>query len=304
MQTRNSETAAILQILIAGILWGLVGPLVKLMELSGSTAEVTSFIRMGFACCIMGGITVLKFGWKSFRVSKRIFIACVALGVISNGIYNVIYTMAITYAGIAVSAVLLNTAPLFTILFSIVLFREKATALKVGALAINILGCSLTATGGQFDLETVSLIGILCGVGSGLTYGVAAIITRLAGIGANTYVMSTYSYLFAAITIGLLFQPWNYPAAFNGSVIGYGFILALIPTSLAYLLYYKGVLKIRETSKVPVIASVEMIATALISVTFFGEYLSPLAIIGIGLVIVSIAMMSLKTTRTKTTHPR
>ena len=52
-------------------------------------------------------------------------------------------------------------------------------------------------------------------------------------------------------------------------------LLALIPTSLAYLLYYKGILKMKETSKVPIIASVEMIATAIISVAFFGEYFVP-----------------------------
>ena len=45
----NQETIAMLQILAAGTLWGLVGPLVKLMELNGSTAASTSFIRMTMA---------------------------------------------------------------------------------------------------------------------------------------------------------------------------------------------------------------------------------------------------------------
>ena len=293
-QTASTETAAVLQILSAGLLWGLVGPLVKLMELNGSTAASTSFIRMGFAFLIMGAFTVMRFGPRSLIIDKKTLIACAALGVVSNGIYNVIYTMAIANAGMAVSAVLLNTAPIFTTICSVILFREGVSLLKVVALVINVIGCSLAATGGQFDVATVSLLGIACGIGSGFTYGMAAIITRIAGSSTNTYVMSTYSYLFALITITVLFQPWSCPDSYNPATIGYGFLLALVPTSLAYLLYYKGILKMRETSKVPIIASVEMVATAVISVIFFGEHLSPIAIAGIGMVIASIALMNLK----------
>ncbi len=290
----NQETIAMLQILAAGTLWGLVGPLVKLMELNGSTAASTSFIRMTMAFLIMGAITVAKFGLPALKVSKRTLAACAVLGIVSNGVYNVIYTMAIANAGIAVSAVLLNTAPIFTTVFSMLIFHEGISLLKVVALCINVVGCSLAATGGQFDLATVSLLGIACGIGSGFTYGMAAIITRLAGSGTSTYVMSTYSYLFAALAITVLFQPWNCPESYNAATIGYGFVLALVPTSFAYLLYYKGILKMRETSKVPIIASVEMVATAIISVAFFGEYLSPAAIAGIALVIASIALMNVR----------
>ena len=122
----------------------------------------------------------------------------------------------------------------------------------------------------------------------------AAIITRIAGSATNTYAMSAYSYLFATISVLILFQPWTCPESYNAATIAYGFLLALIPTSLAYLLYYKGILKMKETSKVPIIASVEMIATAIISVAFFGEHLSPAAIFGIMLVVASIALMSVR----------
>ena len=287
----GKETLAILQILSAGILWGLVGPLVKMMELHGSTAASTSFIRMLFAFLIMTAFTAMKFGPKALIVDKRTLVACAVLGVVSNGIYNM---LAIANAGIAVSAVLLNTAPIFTTVFSMLVFHEGISLLKVIALCINVVGCSLAATGGQLNLETLSVLGVSCGIASGFTYGMAAIITRIAGSATNTYVMSAYSYLFATISVLILFQPWTCPESYNAATIGYGFLLALIPTSLAYLLYYKGILKMKETSKVPIIASVEMIATAIISVVFFGEHLSPAAIFGIMLVVASIALMSVR----------
>ena len=75
----GKETLAILQILSAGILWGLVGPLVKMMELHGSTAASTSFIRMLFAFLIMTAFTAMKFGPKALIVDKRTLVACAVL---------------------------------------------------------------------------------------------------------------------------------------------------------------------------------------------------------------------------------
>ncbi len=290
----NTQTRAMLNVFVAGVLWGLVGPLVKLMEINGSNAGATSFIRMVFAMIIMGAFTIWKVGPKSFKVDFKTLLCCIFLGLVCNGIYNIVYTLAIANAGIAVSAVLLNTAPIFTTIASILLFREGVSLLKVLALVVNVIGASLAATGGEFDLAVLSVFGILCGIASGFTYGMAAVVSRMAGSGTNSYVMTTYSFVFAAIAVAIISQPWQTPEAFNPAVLGYGFILALVPTSIAYLIYYKGVLAMKETSKVPIIASVEMVATALVSVTFFGETLNAVAIVGIVMVIASIAMMSIK----------
>lgn len=290
----QSQRIAAGQILIAGIMWGLVGPLVQLMQDAGSTAEATALIRMVFAFVIMGLFSLLKFGPGPFKVSGKTLLLCAFLGIVSNGLYNVVYSMAIVNAGITVSAVLLNSAPIFTILGSAILFHEGITPLKVVALGINILGCSLAATGGQLDVASVSLLGIGCGIAAAFTYGIAALFARVAGSDANSYVISTYSYLFAALGIAVFFQPWEALARVSTAAIGYGFLLALIPTSFAYLLYYKGVLALKETSKVPILASVEMVSTAIISALFFGEVLTGATILGIVLVIASIALMNTK----------
>ena len=294
MSKLGTEATATLQILLAGCLWGLVGPLIKLMEWAGSDAASTSFIRMAMAFAIMGVITLAKFGPSSFKLSRRGLVAVVVLGMFCNGVYNLVYSLAIQNAGITVSAVLLNSAPVFTVIASVIIFREGIGPRKVLALLVNIAGCCLAATHGQLDLASLSVLGILCGIASAFTYGMAAIVTRLSGPSTNAYVMSTYSYLFAAITVAIAFQPWESAALYKPEVLGFGFLLALIPTSIAYLVYYKGVLKMRETSKVPVFASVEMIATALLSAAFFGEALNAATLLGIALVIFSIGLMSLK----------
>lgn len=77
-------------------------------------------------------------------------------------------------------------------------------------------------------------------------------------------------------------------------MLGVGFLYGLIPTAVAYLLYYMGVQKIKETSKVPVISSVETLVSVSCGVLLLGETLGIVNILGIGLVLSSIALMNYK----------
>ena len=139
-------------IFIAGALWGFIGMFVKELQLAGSTPELTGFLRMVFSFVIMFVVCLTKGGLKSMKVDLRTLLTCALLGLICHGIYNVFYSLSVTTVGVSVSAVLLNIAPVFTMIFSAVLFSEKVTGIKVIAVIINVAGCILTATNGQFDL--------------------------------------------------------------------------------------------------------------------------------------------------------
>ena len=62
--------------------------------------------------------------------------------------------------------------------------------------------------------------------------------------------------------------------------------------ALAYIVYYGGMSRITETSKVPVIASVETVVAAVIGLVAFGQTLGAVKILGIALVLCSIAVMN------------
>ncbi|MDU4960089.1 MAG: DMT family transporter [Sporomusaceae bacterium] len=292
---QNAEFKGYLQIFIAGVLWGCIGPFIQLMEQHGSTFAFTSFLRMAFSFIILAVITIAKFGFPSLRVSKKTLLFCVLLGLVCHGIYNLFYSIAVTLTGVTVSAVLMNTAPVFTTIFSYFWLREKITWIKSVAMLVNITGCTLAATGGKFDVMLLSLTGVLCGIGSGFCYGMTAIIGKLAGEKSNAFVISTYSYLFAAAFLAVFMNPWGNAVALNKNVLLLGFFLALIPTAIAYLFYYQGLQKITESSKAPVIASVEAVVAAVIGVAIFGEQVSMVNISGIVLVIGSIIMMNHRT---------
>lgn len=292
---QNEEFKGYLQIFIAGVLWGCIGPFIQLMEQQGSSFAFTSFLRMAFSFIILAVITVAKFGFHSLRVSKKTLLFCALLGLVCHGIYNVFYSIAVTSTGVTVSAVLMNTAPVFTTIASYFMLREKITWIKSAAMIINILGCTLVATGGKFDVMLFPLIGVLCGIASGFCYGMTAIIGKFAGEKSNAFVISTYSYLFAAIFLVIFMNPWGKVVPLNESVLLLGFFYALIPTAIAYLFYYQGLQKVTESSKVPVIASVEAVVAAMIGVTIFSEQVDMVNITGIFLVIGSIILMNHRT---------
>lgn len=284
------ERGAVL-IFIAGCLWGSIGLFIRLMSDTGASAATISFLRMAFAFVILLVVTVIRSGISAFRVSGRTLFFSAMLGLVCHGVYNVCYSWAVVRIGVTVGAVLLNVAPVFTAILSAIFFHERITSHKCLALIINIVGCVLAATGGQFAAASLSVSGILFGVASGLCYALTAIFGKFAGEDSDPFVISTYSYLFAALFLGVFMRPWETPITLTFPIVGLGFLYALIPTAIGYLFYYQGVQQIRESSKVPVIASMETVTAAILGVLVLGEKLTVLHYLGIGIVMFSIVLM-------------
>ncbi len=74
-----------------------------------------------------------------------------------------------------------------------------------------------------------------------------------------------------------------------------GLLYALIPTVGTYFFYMKGLSCNLETSRVPVIASVETVFAALIGALAFSEPMNGAKIVGVVLVVASIIMRNVGT---------
>lgn len=151
-------------------------------------------------------------------------------------------------------------------LFSVLFFQEKVTFLKGIAVIINIIGCILTVTNGKLEIQSLALFGLLMDVGAGFLYALTAIIGRVAAKNTYPFIMSMYSYFFAAVFLGISMGVSRTEFTFNTGIFFWGFFYALITTAIGYIFYYEGLKHITESSKVPVIASVEVIVASLIGV--------------------------------------
>ena len=282
-----------LLVLAAGILWGFIGLFVKQLEACGSVPEMTAFLRMGFAWLIFLPICTAGKGLRGLRIGWKDLLFCAAQGLVCYGLFNMLYSRAVVMVGVSVGAVLLYTAPVFTLFFSVLLFREPFTPRKLAAVLLNILGCALTATGGKTDSAALSLTGILVGVGAGFCYALTPIFGHFGARRMDSRVMTLYSFFFAALFLLLRLRPWRGGLAFGGGILLWGILFALIPTVCAYFLYYRGLSGIPEPSRVPVIASVETVVAAVVGTAFYRDRLGLWGALGILLVLASIGIMNL-----------
>ncbi len=279
-----------LLIFIAGLLWGTIGIFVNELNSLGASSALTCFLRMLFAFLIMFTFAFIKHGKNFFRIDKKTLLLCAGLGLISQGFFNICYTASIKLNGMGAACVLMYSAPVFTAIASGIFFHEKISRLKIFSLALNILGCILTVTGGNIFNNSFSLTGILAGIGTGFCYGMAAIFGKAAGEKTDSLIMSAYSYFFAALFLFIFNRP-ELNSSFNIKILSTAFLFGLIPTSFAYMIYYDGIKKIKDTSRVPVIASIEPIAAVIIGMLLYNEQAGAVNFIGVAVVIFSIFMM-------------
>lgn len=300
----DSELKSFIKIFITGCLWGTIGLFVKLMEEQGSSSSYTSFLRLLFGATVLAVMTLAFDGAKAFRIGRKTLVSCILLGIVCQGIFNILYSTSISMNGMSVGSVLLYTAPIFTSITAMLLFKERLDLLKWLALLANVAGCSLTATGGDFSAASLAPLGLLVGVGAGFTYAMTAVIGRIAmEEEASPFAIATYNLFFGCLFIALVRRPWmTVEAPFGARLLLYGFLFGLIATALAYGIYFSGLSKITETSKVPVVASIELVVATVIGVFAFSESMTGIKVVGIILVLVSILLFSRKSRDQKTDH--
>lgn len=283
-------------IMLSGILWGTIGLFVKVLDAKGSTSEYTTFMRMFFAFLLLFAITLVKGGIGSFRIGRSTLISCALLGFVSMSLNNLCYTNAVSRLGMSLAAAILYMAPIFTSIQSKLLFHEKIGRSKLIALAFNVLGCVLAATGGRLSLEGVSVIGLLFGIGAAFAYSTQNIFGRLATDEASPFVVATYNFFFAAVFTLVVARPFSTIGdPFEPQLLIWGLLFGLIPTTIAYLLYFAGIQGLTETSKVPVFCSLELVVATVLGGLLFNENLPPASLAGTAMILISIMLMNRKT---------
>lgn len=290
----DNEFKSFIKIFITGCLWGTIGLFVKLMESQGSSSSYTSFLRLLFGSVLVALLALIFDGPKAFRIGPKTLISCILMGIVCQGLFNILYSSSISMNGMSVASVLMYTAPVFTSIMCMIFFKEKLTALKWFALLVNVAGCALTATGGNFSAEAIAPIGILLGIGSGLTYAMTPIFGKLSMREAGSpFAAAAYNLFFGCVFIALARRPWTtVEDPLNIHIILPGLLFGLIATALAYSFYFSGLTWIRQTSKVPVVASIELVVATIIGVFAFSEGITAVKIIGIIMVLFSILLFS------------
>ena len=278
-----------LYIIFAGILWGLIGLFTSKLSDGGMTSQDLVAIRAIGAVLVLGMIEGIK-DRTQFKIHFKDIKYFVGTGIISFVGFNWCYFTCIKECSLSVAVILLYTSPIFVVLLSSLLFKEKLTRRKVAALLLAVAGCCLV-TGIVGGLNG-SVFGIICGIGSGLFYGLYSIFGRYA---LNKYTSGTVTfYTFVLASIGAFFMCDISNIAQccqNVNIIFCTLLLIVVSTVLPFELYTKG-LKGVESGVAAILATVEPVVGVLVGIFVLGDNLSLSG--GLGVIFIIFAVFILK----------
>lgn len=281
-------------IILAGMLWGSMGIFVRKLNAAGLHSMEIVSLRSVVTAVVMG-IFLLCYRKEMFRIRIKDIWCFIGTGVFSIVFFNFCYFKTMTLASLSVAAVLLYTAPSFVMVMSFFLFGEKFTKMKVAALLLALAGCVLV-TGILSDTQSLTIAGILTGLGAGLGYALYSIFCRYAlERGYHTFTILFYTFLLAAIG-GIPLTDWKQVAdvaLFDLSGVGFAIVFALVSTVLPYLLYTAG-LQFVENGRASILASIEPVVATVFGVLLFHEKMTLTGLAGMILVLVSIVICNRK----------
>lgn len=276
----------------AAILWGILVIFVKQLDSAGlDSMEIVMLRVYGSALILVMGLLVcdkrlLKIQWKDSW-------CFVGTGVISIVFFSFCYFKNVTVSSVAVSSILMYTSPVWVTVISRFVFKEQIGKKKLAALCMAVVGCALVSgiTGG---LGTVSVEGLLLGLGSGIGYGLYSIFGRIAlEKGYHPMTVSTYTFLFACLGVLPFVSPVKLVEKMGSepAIWIWALCMALFSTCMSFTLYTVG-LKYMEAGRAAVLATLEPIVTTIVGILLYKESLSAAMVLGIVLVLSSAVMIS------------
>lgn len=279
-------------VLIAGFLWGSMGIFVRHLNKYGLDSMDIVAVRV-FGAMVVLGVFLLIYNKKFFVIRLKDIWCFVGSGIVSIVFFSYCYFTTIQIATLSIAAIMLYTAPCFVMLMSAILFKERIDARKIIALLMTFLGLVLV-TGVIYDMESISVKAILCGLGSGIGYALYSIFGRYAlERNYHTYTVSFYTFLFASIGT-LPFIKINKIATIlisNKEGILYSFGLVIFVTVVPYLTYTIG-LSYMESGVASVLATIEPVVATLIGVIIYKEEMDSFAALGVVLVLSAAVLVS------------
>lgn len=286
-----SKTRAYLYIITAAALWGLIGLFVKTLVAQGfSSIQIVALRSVASALCIT--LAICKAGLHYLRIDWRDCWLFVGTGILSLAFFNFCYFNCIQASSLAVAALLLYTAPIFVMLMSLVLFGEKFTALKGLALLLTFVGCACV-TGAFSSGLTLTLAGLVYGLGSGFGYALYSIFGKYAVRKYSSLTISAYTFYFALLATVPLAGFDSATLARIDSItvlncLGLGLLCALFP----YLLYTRGLAQV-DAGQASILATIEPFVAAIVGMLFFAEPMTFSKGIGMLLIFCSIIILNI-----------
>jgi DME family drug/metabolite transporter len=266
---------------VAACLWGTAAVGIKeLYRISDLNAFSVGFFRFGLAFPAIALTCRKRLGNVVFQVGRSEYPLLFFLG-LALAQYHICYYAAIMLVGVTLSALItLCSAPVLVAVISSIFLRQKHTPRVMLALSMALLGTGLlVGTPESLGTLNCTMVGIILSLGSALGYALVTIISRSLYTKHHPMVVTTFS--FGVGMTMLLPVPWILGMSFQFSLWSWALILyiGLIPTGLAYILFFMGLKHVPPTVAA-ILTMAEPLTATILAWQIFDEKLSSLGWLG------------------------
>lgn len=275
--------------ILAGVLWGLISIFLRTLSAAGLTSLQVMLLR-----ALLSGVMIFIFLFikdrSLLKIKLRDIWMFIGTGVISLTFFSLCYFKTILEIGTSIAVILLYTSPIFILIISAILFKEKITKRKVVALVLTFTGCifvSGIAGGGQ-----ISAKGFFIGLCAGFGYALYSIFSRYALKKYDSLTVTFYTFIFSGVSLIPFVQIQDLPQLMTSKVWLFTAGIALFCTFLPYIFYTYGLSGL-ETGKAAILVTVEPLVGTLVGFFIWGEPVSVIKVVGIIMIFVSVIILGL-----------
>lgn len=279
---------------MAGVLFGSAGTFIRVLQEAQFNTVTIVAQRAVFAAVFLALILPL-YDKEILKIRLKDLWLFALSGVCGITVMNLCYNIAMKELTMSFAAVLLSVFPVFVLLFSAVLFKEKITLKKGICCVLAVIGCYMVSEmPGITGTFQFSKTGIIMGVLTPLFYSFYSIGSGLAmERGYKALTITFYSIVMMAI-VSTPFADWKLVMNFaSENIVSNGIILILHAVCVAvlpYMLFTIGIQHI-DTGKASILSSCEPASAMLFGAVLFNEIPAGISIAGLLVTTIAICVM-------------
>lgn len=282
IEGEGSSSVARLKLITSMVIFGTIGIFVRYISMPSS---IIALVR-GFIGVVFLLLLTLISKRKISAVAVKNNIVLLLLSGAAIGINWILLFEAYNYTTVATATLCYYFAPIFVMIMSPIVLKQKLGLKKVVCVFTALLGMTLVSGVTETGLSGVSdFKGILFGIGAAVFY--ASVILMNQGIkNISAYDKTIFQLLFASVVLlpyTLLTENFSELSPSSSSVIML-VLVGVIHTGLAYTLYF-GSMKDLTAQSVALMSYIDPICAIILSAFVLKERMSLLCVIGAVLVL-------------------
>ncbi|MEX0349739.1 MAG: DMT family transporter [Paracoccaceae bacterium] len=272
---------------LAAFLWGTHSVIVRFLtgDMGGLQIAAIRLLIAALAVYVILRVlgAVVAINWRDWNLR---------LAVLSTVVNYIFFHIGLERTGAANAMVLENTAPIFVLLFLYVFAKAPVGWRDLVATAIAVTGVALTVLP-DFQTGGARLTGDLLEIAAGLSWAVFLISSSRAMQGTQS-TPERLNFLFGVfLCAGILMAPLALidpvmPSVRDGVFL---ILLGVLPTALAYYLWYEAAARV-STLSATLMFALSVVFTFVNAALFLGAEISGLGLIGAAMIVLAVILTS------------